>query len=312
MKIKLIFIFWISLLMTGCGDERLDRIDLNTKAADYYIENLGELLDSHSLRNGIILSEYARLLSNDKPELTPLLAQLSQDSTRNGPMFQGLLRRLKTLKEQSELIGDTEEILSESENLVEASDPDLFNDALSDPINVIADMSDNKLARVNAISKSTSLKANDAMDAGAGSQLVGNPGYGQWQTNNNGMSFWQWYGMYSLFSAISPRPVFYNNWSSRRDYSYYSDYGRNRYTSPSQAKSQDNLATKTKKSFGNKSGFKSPYSKAKTGASSISRASVQAQQSPRFAGKSSYSKSKSSSSFRDSTTTSTRGITRSK
>lgn len=317
MNIKLVVIFCLGLLLSGCGDERQDRIDSNILSADYLIKNLGESLDKKNIRNAMLLEQYASLLTNDKPELAPLLAQLSRDATRDGPTYQGLLQRLKTITEQPQVVGDIEAQLYETETLIEASDPALFNDALSDPINVIADMSNGKLARVNAISQQQSLNANGAKDDGAGSQLIGNPGYGQWQTNNSGMSFWHWYGMYSMFSNLT-NPVRYDRWSSHRDYSYYNDVGRNRYTSPQQTKSQNDLASKTKKQFANNKGFKSPYAKSKTGASAMSSSSRQAQKSTAFSGRSSYSKartkskSSSSSSFRNSKTTSSRGISRGK
>ena len=312
MKIKLLLVLCISFLLTACGDEREDRLKSNIQSVEYLIENLGTNLQSNGIRNAVILREYAKLLSVDKPQLKPLLLQLSRDAGTDGPMYQALVQRLKTVKEQPQLLGDIEAQLYESENLIEASNPNLFNDALSDPINVIADMSDGKLARVNAISKQTSLQANDAEDMGAGSQLVGNPSYGHWQSNSSGGSFWQWYGMYAMFSALSPRSIYYDRWASRRDYSYYSDYGRNRYTSPGQAKAQNDLATKTKKQFANKGGFKSPYAKSKTGASRMSTASRQAKKATPFSGKSSFSKTKAASSFRNSKSTTSRGISRGK
>jgi hypothetical protein len=321
MKIKLLLIVCFSLLLSACGDERQDKIDSNIESATYLLNSLGESLDKSNIRNATVLKEYASLLSKDKPELKPLLEQLSRDATRDGPIYQGLQQRLKTVREQPQILGDIEAQLFETETLIEASDPALYNDALSDPINVIADMSDGKLARVNAISQAQSLLANGAENNGAGSQLVGNPGYGQWQTNNSGISFWQWYGMYSMFSAIT-NPVRYDRWSSNRDYSYYNDVGRNRYTSPQQTKSQNDLATKTKKQFGNNSAFKSPYAKSKTGASAMSSSSNKAQKSTPFSGRSSYSKSKTAasskssskaaSSFRNSKTTSSRGTSRGK
>lgn len=321
MKIKLLVIFCLSLLLSACGDPRQERIQNNIINAYYLIDNLGQSLDSKNIRNAMLLEQYAKLLAVDKPELTPLLEQLSRDATRDGPTYQGLVQRLKTVRERPEVIGDIEAQLYETEVLIEASDPALFNDALSDPINVIADMSDGKLARVNAISKQQSLQANGAEDNGAGSQLVGNPGYGQWQTHSSGMSFWEWYGMYSMFSALTS-PVRYDSWSAHRDYSYYNDVGRNRYTSPQQTKSQNDLAKKTKKQFGNSKGFKSPYAKAKTGASAMSSSSRKAQKSTPFAGRSSYSKARASSnaskkassasSFRNSKTTSSRGTSRGK
>ncbi len=311
MRIFLICCF--SLLLVACGDDRADRLQANIKTADYLIENLGSNLDTDRIRNAIILQQYSVLLAKEKPDLRPLLTELSKDATRNGPMFRSLTDRLSTLKSRPDVLGDIEAQLYESETLVEASDPNLYSDALSDPINVIADMSDGKLARVNAISQAQSLQANGAESNGAGSQLVGNPGYGQWQSNSSGGSFWQWYAAYTLFSAISPRQIGYDRWSSRRDYSYYNDVGRNRYTSPQQKKSQNDLAQRTKKKFGNKGGFNSPYAKSKTGASSMSTASKQAQRAPSFSGKSSYSKQKSSSSsFRNSTSTTSRGVRRGK
>lgn len=311
MRIFLICCF--SLLLVACGDERSDRLQANIKTADYLIQNLGSYLDDNRVRNAVVLGQYAELLAKQKPDLSPLLNELAKDATRSGPMYRSLTDRISTLKEQPDVLGDIEAQLFESETLIEASDQTLFSDALSDPINVIADMSDGRLARVNAISQAQSLQANAAEDTGAGSQLVGNPGYGNWQTNSSGMSFWHWYGMYAMFSAISPRPIGYNNWSSHRDYSYYNDVGRNRYTSPQNKKSQDNLAQRTKKQFGNRGGFNSPYAKSKTGASRMSTASKQAQRAPSFAGKSSYSKQKASaSSFRNSTSTTSRGVRRGK
>jgi len=311
---RLFLIGCLSLLLVACGDNRPEQLQKNLKTADYLIENLGSKLDSNRIRNAIVLKQYANLLAESKPDLAPLLKELSKDATRNGPMYRSLEDRLSTLKTQPDVLGDIEAQLFESEVLIEAADATLFSDALSDPINVIADMSDGKYARVNAISQEQSLQANAAENYGAGSQLVGNPSYGQWQTNSSGLSIWEWYGAYALFSAIS-RPVGYTNWSSRRDYSYYNDVGRNRYTSPQKKKVQDNLAARTKKQFSNKGGFKSPYAttKTKTGASKMSTVSKQAQRAPSFAGKSSYSKQKSSSSsFRNSTSTTSRGISRGK
>lgn len=311
MKIKLLLILCVSLLLSACGDDRPQKLERNIQNIDYLLNNLGSNLDANYIPNATMLQEYSKLLSQYRPELKPLLGQLARDATRDGPLYQGMLQRLKTLKEQPQVIGDIEAQLFESESLIEASDANLFNDALSDPINVIADLSDGQLTRVNAISKQSSMQANHADDNGAGSQLVGNPGYGQWQTNSSGMSFWHWYGMYSMFSAIT-NPVRYDRWSSRRDYSYYNDVGRNRYSSPQDIKKQNNLASKTKKQFAGKGGFNSPYAKSKTGASRMSTSSRQAQKSSSFAGKSSYSKAKSASSFRNSKSTTSRGVRRGK
>jgi len=302
------------VLLTACGDERPELLQSYIKTANHQIQNLAADLDNNAIRNAIILKQYANILEKQKVDLAPLLNELAKDGTKQGPLFQSLTRRLNTLKSDPDLLGDIDQQLVEGQTLIEAADAGLYNDALSDPINVIADMSDGKLARVNAISQAQSLQANGADNNGAGSQLVGNPSYGQWQTNSSGSSFWQWYAAYSLFSALTPRPVGYYGWSSRRDYSYYNDVGRNRYTSPQQRKTQDDLSQRTKKSFANKGGFNSPYAKSKTGASRMSTASQKVQRSSSFSSKSSYSKQKStsSSSFRNSKSTTSRGVSRGK
>lgn len=310
---RIFIIFCFTLMLSACGDDRPERLQANISNADYYLKQLATNLDNQRIRNAIILKQYAQILSTQKPELAPLVNELAKDATTQGPLYNSLLTRLETLKQQPTVLGDIEAQLFESESLIEAANSSLYNDALSDPINVIADMSDGKLARVNAISKERSLQANGAQDTGPGSQLVGNPNYGQWQTNSSGMTFWHWYGMYAMFNALTPRPIGYGHWSTYRDYSYYSDVGRNRYTSPNQRKAQDNLAQRTKKQFANRGGFKSPYAKSKTGASRMSTASKKAQRAPSFAGKSNYSKQKSAaSSFRNSSSTTSRGIKRGK
>lgn len=72
-----------------------------------------------------------------------------------------------------------------------------------------------------------------------GMAYVGNPQYGQWQTDNNGDRFWSWYGKYAFFSSLfffPPTYYSYNSWNRwNRDYRYSRPYygtgqnGRARY-----------------------------------------------------------------------------------
>jgi len=65
-----------------------------------------------------------------------------------------------------------------------------------------------------------------------GMSFVGNPHYGEWKTDNNGHSFWYYYGMYSFFSDLLG-----GNHYSRNDYNNYRSsysshkpyYGNGRY-----------------------------------------------------------------------------------
>ncbi|GHB00758.1 hypothetical protein ACFFLG_02140 [Shewanella indica] len=308
----------LSLLMllslTACGDDRPEQIAQLQQLNDQRLEKLGQMLDKDQLRNGILLKQYGQILAQQRPELQPLVEQLTLDATSKGPLYKSLESRVKDAKVASNFV-NLDQQLEEENNLYQALDSSLFNDMLSDPVNVIADMSEGKLARVNAISREASTLANGSEDFGAGSQLVGNPAYGQWQTDSNGMSFWAWYGMYSMFSNLFHRPVYYDNWSRGRDYSYYNDVGRYRYTSPKQAKAQTQVYERTKKRFDSQGKrFDSPYAKSRSGSSALSRQSSAApkpsssgQSANKF--RSNYSKD---SSFRNSGSRTSRGVSRGK
>lgn len=132
------------------------------------------MIDDGQLRNANLLKQYTTLLKQQKPDLAPLLDELAKDSGTQGPMYTSLKRRLDESKVASNF-ADLDQQLAEAENLYQAADPSLFNDMLSDPVNVVADMSDGKLARVNAISREAATLANGGEDFGPCSQLVGNP-----------------------------------------------------------------------------------------------------------------------------------------
>jgi hypothetical protein len=136
------------------------------------------------------------------------------------------------------------------------------------------------------------------------------------------MSFWAWYGMYSMMGDVfGSRRVNYNDWGRNRNYSYYNDYGRTRYSSPDQLRKQSQVDTRTRKSFERKGQrYSSPYSKSKVGSSSLSGQSKTAQTSAkRFntasTNRSSYAKKSSSgksASFRNSKNTTSRSFRRGK
>ncbi|QYK01979.1 hypothetical protein [Shewanella psychrotolerans] len=304
------------LTLTGCGDDRPEKIAKFQQLAQERINTLGQMLDNGEIRNANLLKQYTNILESQKTELVPLLNELSKDGTSKGPMYTSLKRRLSELGNGNNFV-DLDQQLEEANNLYQAADPSLFNDMLSDPVNVVADMSDGALARVNSISREAAVLANGAEDFGAGSQLVGNPAYGNWQTGSNGMSFWAWYGMYSMFSNVMRGPVYYDRWSSRRNYSYYNDVGRYRYTSPKQAKAQNQTFERTKKQFANQGKrFDSPYAKSRAGSTSLSRQSSSVPKAStvgRATGgskfRSNYSKN---SNFRNSGSRTTRGVRRGK
>lgn len=315
-------IILLMFLLCACGDPIKEQIAQQIPLTEQRIDLLAQALDSGQVRNANLIKQYADRLLQDKPDYKPLIDEFLKDSGTQGPMYLALVDRLNTVKSQPQMFQNSQALYDELLNLYQAADPVLYSDALSDPLNVLADMSEGTLPRVNAMSKAQSLAANKAQDFGTGEQLIGNPAYGNWTTGSNGMSFWAWYGMYSMMGDLfGSRRTYYNDWGRSRNYSYYNDYGRKRYSSPDQLRKQTDLDTRTKKSFerrGQK--YTSAYSKNRAGASSISSQSKSAQTSAnRFtskaSNKSTYAKSSKSTknaSFRNSKSTTSRSFRRGK
>jgi hypothetical protein len=316
----LLLIIITTLSLVGCSDPVKEQIEQQLPITEQRVTQLGDALNNGQIRNASLINQYADKVAVNKPSLSPLINEFRKDASTNGPMYKALLDRINTVKTQPQMFESSQARYNELLNIYQAADPVLYSDALSDPLNVLADMSDGQLPRINSLSKSQSQQANNAQDFGTGEQLIGNPSYGNWQTGSNGMSFWAWYGMYSMMGDMFGRRTYYNDWGRKRNYSYYNDYGRTRYSSPGQLKKQSALDTRTKKSFSSRGQkFTSPYSKNRAGSSSLSSQSRTAQTSAnRFrtnsVKKSSYaSKPKSkNSSFRNSKTNTSRGFRRGK
>lgn len=295
----------IQLGLSGCtSDEELWQKSLQSGSSEAAAElkRLVVKVDQKSIRNTKLLSAYAGVVKQQSPDLREIVDVLATDATVNGPIIKGLKQRLANAnKALPEAVKGGEKAvvgLQKEFNAIQvAADPVLFGMTLTDPINVLADMSNGKLARVEAMSKEASFQANQSGDYGPGSQLVGNPNYGGWKQDNQGRSFWEWYGMYSLFSNMFRPPIYYGGWAGNRGYSYYSDYGRNYYTSPSQRKGQQAQATRTKQKF-QKSGksFKSPYARTRAGGSTTAKRSA-VQSANKFSSKSKRSGFKTPSKF---------------
>lgn len=316
----LLLITILIVSLSGCGDPVKEQIEQQLPITEQRVTQLGEALNNGQIRNANLINQYADKVATSKANLTPLINEFRKDASVDGPMYKALLDRVNTAKTQPQMFESSQALYNELLNIYQAADPVLYSDALSDPLNVLADMSDGQLPRINSLSKSQSQQANNAQDFGTGEQLIGNPNYGSWQVGSNGMSFWAWYGMYSMMGDLFGRRTYYNDWGRYRNYSYYNDYGRTRYSSPTQLKRQTSLDRRTKKSFSSRGQkFTSPYSKNRAGSSSLSSQSKTAQTSAnRFrtnsVKKSSYaSKSKSkNSSFRNSNTNTSRSFRRGK
>jgi len=309
---RIVLLTGICITLVGCSsgeskvDDQLDVVEQN-------LAGIRDALNNNGVRNATIIRQYASLLKTQRPERHPLLVELEKDATIQGPLFKGLEQRLKALKDGSEQYQSWTEKLDEATRLRAATQRDAFNDALSDTVNVIADLSDGTLARVNAMSASAEQRLNSSKSYGKGSQYIGNPHYGNW-SHGSGGSFWAWYGQYAFFSSMfGNNRHYYNDWGSNRGYSYYHDVGRNHYTSRSQRNSQRDVDTRARKQFGSQGKYKSPYAKSRGGSTGLSSSSKGLQNS---AFKSQYGSSRKTSKYQSSSRTSgfrtSRGVSRGK
>ena len=260
--------------LIGCGDGGVRaQVDGVLNRLDQSLARLGSALDGGELRNAQFIKQYAAKVGAAKPELKDLVAVLAREATRDGTLFQGLETRLqdvrKALPEAGAPAAAYADVAEELNSLSAALAIGEFNDALADPLNVLADLSDGSLPRVDAAPASATRRANAAANFGPGSQLVGNPGYGRWQTDSGGSSFWVWYGQYALIRDLLGGPrIGYGAWAGGRDYSYYHDYGRRNYTSPSARRSQSQVESTARRKFASEGRtFRSPYARSRQGAS---------------------------------------------
>ena len=261
---------------TSQDDKWLKALQENYRLTEQATHKLGLHLDTGHLKNAELLKSYAQVALEGNPASKPIITTLASNASTDGPMYKGLIQRLNDINKSLQVFENAGKSLSQEQvksvsselhSIAIAARVSNFDSMLIDPINVIAGMSGGKLAKVSelayegAINESSTL-TNESSTAPVGSELVGNPTYGSWQTDSSGSSFWAFYGQYALLSRLFDRPVYYDHWSRSRRPSYYHDYGRDYYSSPKQKANAKQADTRTRKQF-NKSGkrFQSPYAK---------------------------------------------------
>ncbi len=308
------------VLLAGCSSdqERWGKLLAEHQAlTTNKLMKLQTMIEAQRIPNTQMLDIYAQTVASLEPDKAKLINLLAADSRVDGPMFSNLKQRLDIAN--SEVAGApqlgqvaTDDLLSEFASISSAADPQNFNMMLTDPLNVLADLSNGALPRVAALSQEANAQINKDAENYPGQQLVGNPQYGEWQTDSSGSSFWAWYGGYRLLGDLfDNRRIGYDSWGRHRSYSYYNDYGRSAYTSPSQYKNQQMVDARAKKKF-QSSGktFQSPYARTRTGPAQAAAVAKSANSS---SFRSSYSSSSTStSSSRNASRSSSRSSSRSK
>ena len=310
---KLILIFSV-ILFAGCSSEQdklIKKLESKVIEGQRSIDMLQTHLSNGTVRNAKLLGQYAAYLKKQQPEFSEIIDTLSIEGTTDGLMFLNLRQRFEQAKKETAKAANgsmlsAENAYNELVSIIAGANANSFNMMLTDPINVIADMSNGKLARVESMSKEASLAANKSKDYGAGSQLVGNTNYGSWHRNSSGSSVWTWFAAYAMFNSFNRNPIYYDRWSRNRDYSYYGSVGRHHYSSPTQKARQTSLDKSHTDKFARQGKkFQSPYAKSKVTTAKVSqqRQTVQ-RESSRNKARSSSRRSGSASSRSASTRTS--------
>lgn len=213
-----------TLFLSGCSNRFEDQTREMHQGVLSNLDYLKQQIDGKQLTNGLLIEKYAGVLLKQKPEYADVATLLKKEATSEGNGYQALLKRLAAINlaptnEQAAAYG-----FQELKLINAAADSFEFNNSMADVVNTLAALSDGQLPVIN-------VPASQRAAAQKSNALVGNPAYGNWQRSSNGQSFWAWYGMYSMFSNVFGGRSYYNSWSARPQYSYYGQYGRNRWGS---------------------------------------------------------------------------------
>jgi hypothetical protein len=233
LSLPLLFVISIVFLVSGCSDPETERTLKSIKIAEDAVTRLESTLKQGeaTLPNLNYLRQYAQVASTLKPEMAQLISTLEAEGSVKGGMFLFLKSRLDTAKESFVRDGEasrevTTTVGNEAISIARAAQVDVFNDSLVDVINVLADMTNGKLPKLN-FAETTDKSMPPTQ------HLVGNPAYGRWNTNSGGSSMWAWYGQYRMFSDVVGWGSRYrynqNYWYGARSASYYGDVGRHYY-----------------------------------------------------------------------------------
>lgn len=293
---KIVFLGLLLLLLSGCGnryEEQLRQAHQNTSNDISYLKSQ---IDSRQLTNALLIEKYAQSLIQQKPDYRDIVSLLKKESTSEGKSFKALEKRLASVKLVPSSQQQASQSLMELRLISTAADPLEYNNSLVDVVNTLASMSDGQLSVINVPSsqKASSQQSN---------ALVGNPSYGQWSSGSGGRSFWEWYGMYSMFSnVLGGGRHYYDSWSSRPHYSYYNNYGRNRWGSNSDVSKNYNLSRKNPSRYNRaSSATKQRYAKTASRSSSFGSSKSGYKSSGSSSSRySSYGSSSRSSSFSSS------------
>ncbi|VAW56009.1 hypothetical protein MNBD_GAMMA07-195 [hydrothermal vent metagenome] len=302
LNLSSLFLVLMVLFLSGCGNRYEEQMQKSHQIAKNDLIYLKNELDTSQLTNALLINKYAYALSQQKPDFEDVVMLLKKESTADGKAYKALQKRLNAVNLKPTSQDQANANLNELRLISAAAEPIEYNSMLADVVNTIASLSDGKLPVVNVpIAQQKAAQQSNA--------LIGNPSYGNWNRGSDGRSFWEWYGMYSMFSNVMGGRSYYGGWSSRPHYSYYNNYGRNRWGSSNDVTRNYNLSKKTPSRYNKPSAAtKQRYAKASSRSSSFGSSKSR---SSTFGSKSSSSSKSRSSSYGSSSRSSSFSSSRS-
>lgn len=237
---RFVLVFTVLALLSACGNRYAEEVQTHYAEVQTRLAQLKDLLNKNSVPNAKIIGTYADEAIKQKPELANVVDAFRKEVTPEGRLYQTLQLRLNQVNKDPQDNVHYLAAMDELNSIWTAADPVIFNNALVDVINSIADLSGGTLPRLPVPQMHKSTEQRTAQNSVPGGDLVGNPAYGEWRRNESGGSFWSWYGAFRVLQDIlnantqSRAPIDYDTWYRRpRSGGYYDSYGRDHYGSAS-------------------------------------------------------------------------------
>lgn len=293
----LLAVLLLAGLLSGCGNRFEEQIRDTHRQVQSNVDHLKTQLDNKQLTNALLIRKYAQKIAEQKPDYADVANLMAKEGTSKSEAFTSLTKRLANVDLVPTSTESANYNLQELQLINSAADVYEFNNGLADVVNTLASLSDGQLPVIDvpASQQATAQKTN---------AMVGNPAYGNWKQDSSGRSFWEWYGMYALFSNVLGGRNYYDSWSSRPNYSYYGNYGRNRWGSSRDVSRNYNLSQRYPSKYNKPSAAtKSRYASSPSRSSSYggsSRPSSKSGSSKSGFRSSSYGSSSRSSSYSSS------------
>jgi hypothetical protein len=230
--------------------------------------------------------------NKDNDAIKEMVKQFKYDTSQNGDVFKkykteynnllerDILQKIKSKTFNGEDLNELKNFNNEVERLNSTITPKRFDENFVDYINIVASLSP-------SIDPVVVSKADLNAKSAVGSQLVGNPQYGQWEQNSSGDMFWNFFAAYMFLDFLedsryggynrgynsygshryssgykTSSRLRYDSWNNNRNWSYYNDKYVKDYAKPSEKSKYNKWSKKGSSKYS--SSFKKNTTLAKT------------------------------------------------